>query len=217
MEAESFADPRELARFRSIRRLHNHWSRPAVRQSYYWYLTFEQCRELQALAAECQRAISFPYYDLTPLSDLHLTLDRICYARETTLAQLGDIESAAIRACAEIKQFNISVGSLGGTPGAIGFTAYPAQRITELHGKLRTATLAVLPNAPVSRSEFHPHVTIAYANSDDIPATEVIAAVEKLSARAHVAVTITEVALVLLERRPRSYVWQVVSRIPLAR
>lgn len=210
------ANLEELERFRNLRWLRNHWSRPIGPRAYYWYLTFEDSPELRSLARECQEAIAFPYYDLTPPYDLHLSLDRIAFDGDITLDQLGAIEAAAIRACQEIPPFDITIDSLGGTPGAVGFTASPAQPIRDLRDAFRAAVLSVYPDAPVRRSEFHPHVAIAYANSDGVPAAEVVAAVEKINASARVDVTIDKGALVLLERRQRSYTWQMVSRIPLA-
>lgn len=216
MEAGNLAGPEELERFRNIRQLHNHWSRPIGQQAYYWYLTFESYPELHSVARECQEAISFPYYDLTTPRELHLTLDRVAFADQITPDRLGAIEAAAMRACAEIPPFDITIGCLGGTAGAIGFTAYPTRPIRELRDALRAATLSVCPSAPVRRPDFHPHVAIAYANSDNVPAAEAVAAVEKLHAGAHASVTVADGTLVLLERRPRSYAWRAVSRIPLA-
>jgi 2'-5' RNA ligase len=153
---------------------------------------------------------------LTPLRDLHMTLDRVAFDGDVTPDLLETIEAAAILACKKTKPFDVTIGSLGGTPGAIGFTASPAQPIRELRDTLRAATLSVYPDAPVRRPEFHPHVAIAYANSDNVSAIEAIKAVGKLNATTRIGITITEVTLVLLERRPRSYAWQAVSRIPLA-
>lgn len=206
----------ELERFRSIRRLHNHWSRPVSPPAYYWYLTFEDYPELCSLARESQQEISFPYYDLTSPRELHLTLDRIAYDGDIAPDRLSAIEDAALRKCSQISSFDVTIGSMGGTPGAIGFTAYPAQPVRELRDALRSATLATYPQAPVRESAFHPHVAIAYANSDNIPAAEVIAVVERLNPTAHVKVTVTHATLVLLERRPNSYAWEMVSRIPLS-
>jgi 2'-5' RNA ligase len=216
METDNSVALEELERFRNIQWLHNHWSRPISPRFYYWYLTFENYLELHSLARECQRAISFPYYDLTPPRELHLTLDRIAPDRDITPERLGAIEAAAILACGEISPFDVTVGYLGGTRGAIGFTVHPARPTRELRDTLRAATLSTYPNAHVRGSEFHPHVAIAYANSDNVPATEIIEVVEKLNSAAQVSVTITHATLVLLERRPRSYAWQAVSRIPLA-
>jgi 2'-5' RNA ligase len=206
----------ELERFRGIRRLTNHWSRPVGPPAYYWYLTFEGSPGLHSLARRYQEAISFPYYDLTPATDLHLTLDRIAVESEIPSDRLDAIEAAAIAACARIPPFEITVGSLGGTSGAIGFSAYPDQPIRRLRDTLRIITQSVCPEARPNRSQFHPHVTIAYCNSDGVPAAEVITAVEQLDANSHVGVTVKEGVLVLLERRPRSYVWRPVSRIPLS-
>jgi 2'-5' RNA ligase len=203
-----------LERFRNIRWLRNHWARPASPRGYYWYLTFENSPSLHSLVAECQEALAFPYYDLLPLPRLHLTLDRIAPSSDITLEQLHAIEAAAIRACQEIPPFEITIGFLAGTPGAIGYTACPAQPILSLRDTLRASVLSVYAGAPARGPDLHPHVTIAYANSDGVPAAEVLATIEKLHT-ARVVATIEEVALVLLERRQRSYEWQVVSRIPL--
>jgi 2'-5' RNA ligase len=216
METNGSVALEELEHFRNIRWLRNHWSRPIRPRSYYWYLTFENCPQFQSLVRACQRAISFPYYDLLPLRELHLTLERIGPDRDITQQRLGAIEAAAIRACGGMPSFNVTIGYLGGTRGAIGLAVHPAQPVRELRDTLRAVTLSTYPKAHVRGSEFHPHVAIAYANSDDVPTTEAIAAVEKLNPKAQVGVTITHATLVLLERRPRSYEWQVVSRIPLA-
>lgn len=208
-------DLRELERFRNVRQLTNHWARPAGPRSYYWFLTFENATELHSMAKQCQTAIEFPYYDLTPLPELHLTLDRIAFTDDITQEQIRSIEDAAIRACGDIPPLDATIGSLGGTPGAVGFTASPSRPIRELREALRSATLTVCPSAPVSDSEFHPHITIAYSNADGVPAAEVVGAVERLSSVNRAEVTINEVALVVLQRRQRSYAWHAVSRIPL--
>jgi len=209
------APSEELDRFRSIRLLINHWARPIGPRAYYWYLTFESASDLHFLAEECQRAISFPYYDPTPPSDLHLSLDRVAFDNEISGEDLAAIESAAVRACRDIAPFEVTIGSLGGTRGAIGFAAYPEPPIRYLRDRLREATLSVHPSAPVKHATFHPHVAIAYCNTDNLPATEAIAAVES-RATADVRVTIEEAALVLLERRPRAYAWSTLFRIPFS-
>lgn len=206
----------ELDRFRSIRWLINHWARPQGPRAYYWYLTFENAPDLRSLAEKCQRAISFPYYDATPPFDLHLTLDRVAFEGDITREGLAAIRAAAMCACRDITPFDVTVGSLGGTPGAIGFTAYPEQPLRSLRDHLRRATLSIHPSAPIKHSEFHPHVAIAYCNSDNVPAAEAIAAVEGLNATASIRVTVTEASLVLLERHPRAYAWSTFFRIPFS-
>lgn len=202
--------------FRNLQRLTNHWARPMGSPRYYWYLTFEDSPELRHAVRQCQKALSFPYYDLTPLSDLHLTLDRVAFAENITSPQLSAIEAAAMKACSELRSFAITVDCLGGTSGAVGFNASPVEPISQLRDALRQATLSVLPDAPVRDSKLHPHVAIAYCNSDDVPATQAVATVEKLNSLPSVQVLVKEVALVLLKRRPRAYAWQIVSSVPLS-
>ncbi len=122
-EAPDVVNPAAQERFRDLRWLKNYWSRPIGPRSYYWYVTLENSPELHSLARKCQAAISFPYYDLTSPRDLHLTLDRIGFAGDITPDQLGAVETAARLTCHEIPPFNITIGSLGGTRGAIGFDA----------------------------------------------------------------------------------------------
>jgi 2'-5' RNA ligase superfamily len=188
--------------FASTALLRNHWSGPARPRAYYWYILFGGATEARALAARCQQAIAFPYYDQVPPPVLHMTLDRI---------------GAARRACQATSPFRITLGPVEGGPGAVGFMAAPVGRIRQLRDALRAATLSACPDAPVMREAPPPHVTIAYANTDDVPAADAIAAVSKLNAAGPWAeAAVAEATLVLLERRQRAYAWQPVARIPLA-
>jgi 2'-5' RNA ligase len=203
--------------FASTALLRNHWSGPARPRAYYWYLLFAGATEARALAARCQQAIAFPYYDQVPSPGLHMTLDRIGTEAGVTTAQLSSIEAAARRACQAIPPFRITLGPVAGSPGAVGFMAAPVGRIDQLRDALRGATLSACPDAPVMREAPPPHVTIAYANTDNVPAAGAIAAVGKLNATAPWAeAAVAEATLVLLERRQRAYARQPVARIPLA-
>ncbi|APB00741.1 hypothetical protein NS506_06710 [Nocardia seriolae] len=201
----------------SVEWLRNHWARPVNHRAYYWFLTFENALELHSLAKHCQGAIDFPYYDPTPPDGLHMTLDRIAYDTERSPEQIEAIRAAAAKACSAIGPVDIDLNELGGTRGAVGFNATPTQRIRNLRDALRSATLSVCADAPVKTAEFHPHVTIAYANADGVSAADATRAVAAINTTMHgVRVTVAEVAMVLLERRPRSYSSLVVYRIPLA-
>jgi hypothetical protein len=146
--AEAGAEP-----FRNIARLRNHWSRSASPRAYYWYLAFADAPELHALAARCQQAIAFPYYDPVPPESLHLTLDRIAFEDGITPAELDATAAAAQRACQAIPPFAITVGPLGGTRGAVGLTAAPARPVRDLRDALRAATLSACRAAPVTPHE----------------------------------------------------------------
>jgi 2'-5' RNA ligase superfamily len=202
-----------LQRFRTLKRLHNHWGRPPVPRAYCWFLTFEECPGLQSLARDCQEQIAFPYYDPVAMRDLHLTLGRVAFEDRLASGQLDDLLDAARRACLQVAPLTFTVGALGGTAGAVGFSAYPREPIVSLRNTLREATLATCPDAPGMWPETQPHLSIAYANAD-VPATAAIAAVARLHARS-TEVTVRAAALVLLERREHAYTWQSVDRVPL--
>jgi 2'-5' RNA ligase len=205
---------RELQRFRSIQQLHNHWERKIGPPAYYWYLTFDDCTDLHAMARRCRDAALLPYYDFTSPSGLHMTLDRIAFSSDVTPGFMQAITSAVAQACTDMPAFEITVGGLGGTPGALGFSAFPAEPLQRLRDLLRMATLSTYPNAPVKTTGFQPHVAIAYCNSD-LPAMDVVAAVERLSGLDTATILIKHVALVLLEQQPRAYSWQEIERIRL--
>lgn len=198
--------------------LRTHWVRPIGPRGYYWFLAFEKSSELRSLAKECQASIGFPFYDLTPPDSLHLTLDRISYYGEGTPDLLSSIETCAIDACQAISSFDITIDRLSGVRSAIAFEVSPTQRVHNLRDTLRSATLSASPLTNLEVSNPHPpHITIAYANSDGVSATNAMATVDRINDTIRsVGVKVTEAVMVLLERRQCSYSWQVISRIPLA-
>ena len=206
---------KEIDRFRGIQRLRNHWARTdSGLASYYWYLTFEDCAELHALARRVRDGMPFTYYDFTPVDGLHMTLDRIAFETEVSPSQIRELASATAEATRKLSPFDINLGGLGGTPGALGFRAFPQDPLQHLRDVIRATTLSVHPSAIAKGPEFHPHVALAYCNSD-VPAAEAIAAAERLSTLDAVAVPVQHVTLVLLTRRSRTYSWRSITRIPL--
>jgi 2'-5' RNA ligase len=202
--------------FGNIKLLKNHWSGPARPRAYYWYLTFADDAAICDLAARSQQALAFPYYDPVPPHGLHMTMDRIAPEGGITAAQLNSVSATARLACRAIPPFRISLGELSGTRGAVGFAVTPVARISQLRDTLRAATLSVRPDAAATREEMIPHITIAYGNTDGVSAADAIAAVEKLNAtRPGAEATVRQAALVLLERRQRSYTWELHSQVPL--
>jgi hypothetical protein len=202
--------------FDNIQLLRNHWSGPARPRAYYWYLTFADDAAICDLAARSQQALAFPYYDPVPPHGLHMTIDGIAPEGGITAAQLNSVSAAARLACQAISPFRISLGELSGTRGAIGFAVTPVAPISQLRDTLRAATLSVCPDAAATREEMIPHITIGYGNTDGVPAANAIAAVERLNAsRPRAEATVGQAAVVLLERRQRSYAWELLSQVPL--
>lgn len=207
LDHDSFAD---------VKLLRNHWSSPAGPRAYYWYLGFEGAPGVRALVARCQEAIAFPYYDLVLPQALHMTLGRVAAESELTAAQVNAIEVAAGHACREIPPFKITLGPLSGTRGAVGFDASPAETVNRLRTALWAATLAACPSLVMPQRDMVPHVTIAYANAEDVPAADVVAAVAGLNeAGARAETAVEEVMLVLLQRGDRGYAWERVSGVQL--
>jgi hypothetical protein len=183
---------------------------------YYWFLTFEQAPEFHSLTKECQQAIGSTYFAPTPVDGLHLTLDRIAYYGESTPAQRDLITTAALHTCQELSPFSMTMERLGNLGGAIGFNVMPTEHVHNLRDTLRAATLSIVPDAPVKTAASDPHVTIAYPVLDG-RSTMAAATADTINATIRgVDVTVTEAAMVLLERREHSYEWDVVTRIPLA-
>jgi hypothetical protein len=109
--------------FHHIERLSNHWARPVGPRSYYWFLTFHDQPELQAVVQRCQSSITFPYYDLTAPDALHMTIERVAFDSEISPHELDAVTEAAAQRCLTIAPLEMTVGHLGGTSGAIGFSA----------------------------------------------------------------------------------------------
>ncbi len=194
--------------------LENHWTGPFGQLGYYWFLTFDKYAELHDSVTRCQPSIDFPYYDLAPLDKLHLTLDRIVPPRELARHQIDSIEASVKQACQP--PFDIETNRLTGIGSAVAFNVLPAQPVRELRDTLRSATRAACPGIALKQPKTSPpHITIAYANSDYISATEAMTAVDKVNETVRtVNIKVDEAIMVLLEREQRAYSWQVVSRIP---
>jgi hypothetical protein len=181
---------------------------------YYWFLTFDHASELHSRTEECQQAIDPAYFKTTPTDGLHLTLDRISRPYTCTFEHRASIAVAAQHACRNLRPFSLSVDRLTNIRGAIGFVISPAAPVRELRDTLRAATISILPQASPKESTADPHVTIAYPVFEGL---EEMAAATAGSAIHGFDVVITDAALVSLELRDNSYLWDVIERIELGR
>ncbi|WP_067835271.1 2'-5' RNA ligase family protein [Nocardia lijiangensis] len=183
---------------------------------HYWFLTFEHAPDLHAAAKDCQQTIDSRFFDPTPVDGLHLTLDRIAHDGASTPEQRASITEAAQRAFEEELPFALTIERLTNLRGAIGFLASPVERIHSLRDTLRAATLSVFADAPVKNSSSAPHVTIAYPMFEGL-SVDAAATADRIDVSLDsVAVTISAVTMVALERRGHGYRWDAVARIPLA-
>jgi 2'-5' RNA ligase len=205
--------------FSSLTRMTSHWNRPGWwpgRGAYYWYLTFAGESGLHEIAARCQEEVHSPYFDLVPLHDLHMTIERIAFNDEMDESELERVASAARIACRELSPFAIRVGPLAGSQGAISFSASPHSALAMLRNTLDTATRTVLATVGPTNPRFRPHVGIAYCNSN-ILAESAISTVGRLRNLPIVEATVRSASLVSLTREQNSYRWLEKYRIPLGR
>lgn len=198
-------------RFSALACMVNHWDRHGWwpgRAGYYWYLTFELSPELQNLASHGQAIVrNNPLFDLVPLSDLHLTLDRLAFEDEISEASIQDAEVRVAEAVAGLPALRLRIGPLAGSSGALSFTVTPYDDVARLRRAVMQASRSSDDNE-CSDQQFRPHVGIAYCNTPG-PAAPVITAVRQVRDLPPVDALVQHVALVRLTRRDRAYRWSV--------
>lgn len=214
----AYGPEQDWTAFSSLSRMKNHWNRAGWwpgRCGYYWYLTFESDSQLHALAAQCQKELRAPYFDLVPTADLHMTLERVAFEEEIREEDLVAVELAGSEFCRALAPFSIEVGPLAGSAGAVSFTVSPRGRLAELRQALDDATTRAFPRRGLPENpNFRPHVGVAYCNADT-PAQPIIETVRRLRELPSVQLTIAAASLVTLTRGQRAYRWIERRRFPL--
>ena len=167
------------------------------------------------MPAQCQLELEAPYLDPVPLTDLHMTLERIAFDDEISKTELDRIASVADEACRTLSPFTLYVGPLAGSSGAISFSASPHATIAQLRNTLVTAAKTVLGKASaLENAYFRPHVGIAYCNKD-VATEPIVSTVRRIRRMPIVEVNVRTVALVALTRGRNSYRWIERYTIPL--
>jgi len=200
----------DWARFRNIDMMKNHWDRPGWefgRRAYYWYLTFEEVDELQQLTSRCQERLHISYLDHVPPPDIHMTIERVGFEDEVSPDVLAEIKDNVTLECSQIRPFDLSIGPLGGSSGALRFSVTPWRPLFHLKESIRSATLARLPSAEPDPGDFLPHIGIAYCNRQ-VPSGDLIEAVRGIRHFPIVRSRVRRVTLVRLERSPGAWLWE---------
>lgn len=220
-EHEVAPEEQDWHRFRQLTQLTNHWQRPGWtddRKSYHWLLALGDEPRLAALARRCQAGLGdLPMLDLVPPDALHLTLQRVGFTDEVDSAQLQTLADTTARRCADHASFELRIGWLAGSQGAIRFTALPLETIVHLRQiVLETRTDVCDPTTDqfTKSTAFWPHVSIAYCNMPT-PATPIIERVASLRSLLPVPVRVQALDLVELRREFRAYRWEIVARTNL--
>ena len=211
---------RDWQEFQRLDHMGNHWDRPGWapgRRAYYWYITFGDTPQLEALAAECQSKLNLPYLDPVPLDRLHLTVQRLAFADEVATSQVDAAVGCARQLLNTTEAFDLTIGPLAGSRGAVRFSVSPWAPIEGLRRALREA-ISSSTDIQLSRSEsdFRPHVGIAYCNAR-VPAPDLIQRVSQLRHLPAIQTRVSEVSLVLLGRTDRGYCWEPLAILRLGR
>jgi 2'-5' RNA ligase len=205
--------------FASLERTENHWARPdwtPDTRAYYWMLAFDSHHLIQ-LTKQCQDRIAAPWFDLVPLDALHVTVGRIGFTDQVTPEIVRQVATAAQRQCDDLAPFNMEIGPLAGSRGALRFSISPWSSLLTMHRKLAEATTQVLDSqAVMDTRHFRPHLSIAYANTE-VPLTTLRGVVRELRELPPVAVSISGVSLVELWRDGQTYRFDEVLRVGFER
>jgi 2'-5' RNA ligase len=205
--------------FRELDTMYNHWQRPGwspARRSYHWMLTFPDNRELMWLARRCQRRFAdLGALDLVAPEALHITIGRVGFTDEVSATVVDAVVCQARGQLAALGPFDLSVGPLSGSSGALRFSVGPWRPLLNLHSALARATVAVLGSAAtMNTSGFRPHLSIAYANSE-ISIDSLSGRISAARTELPISLPVGFVVLVELRREGHSYRYQELTAMPL--
>lgn len=195
---------------------HWHW-RPGWRlgrRMYTMHLTLQAAPEAGAAIGRLQQSIAaIDVLRPVPIEGLHLTMTGVGFTDEVTDGQLEEVAQQVFTKARTMSASPLILDSLFVGSEAIMLGAQPVDWLDEILLHQRRAVDAVL--GPRQWGEFHPHVSIAYADG----ATSVRAAVERLAEDAAplppLVVDPPTLTLMRLGRDRRVYEWDVVRECPL--
>ena len=169
---------------------------------------------LKSMVRRCQQIVAQdPNFDLIPVNDVHMTLDRVAFEDEIPERTIEAVEHEAAAIARQFPAFRAEVGPLSGSPGALSFSVAPFDPLNQLRLSLTNATASIIEGAVPSEA-FRPHVGIAYCNSA-VPARPIIDAVHSVRNVPPINVLISRVSLVRLSRLERAYRWSARRRFSL--
>lgn len=204
--------------FRGLTGMENHWQRPGWtpgRRSYHWLIVFLKASALQRLVSQCQARLEWSSLDPVPLDSLHITMGRVAFTDDMTREAAHSIAATAEQLCRTLAPFNLTVGPLTASRGAVRFSVSPWTPLLELHGVLTEATRGVYgEQTTMDTATFRPHLSIAYANGD-VPMPALVPTIEALREMPVTTVNVTSVALAEMRREEQAYRYEEIARIAL--
>jgi 2'-5' RNA ligase superfamily len=201
----------------SLTRTRDHWSATAALWTHgdavlTWHFTLEDQPEMQDLARMLSPTLERPYLDVVPPQWLHVTTQGVGLCRAvdpSTQARLvAEVEERLRSEAAP----NVTVGPPRLFDEGVGLPVDDGGRLQAIRLILQEADAGVrgIERVPDWRSDFDPHISLAYANSDADAADLVLP-------DTRVPLTLRTVSLIRLERTRGLYSWQVASRVPIGR
>lgn len=200
-------------------RMRDHWWwRPGFRigrKFYAWHLTFDDAPDLHRLAREYAPALDIPGLDVIPVQWLHLTMQGVGFTDEVPTAEIDAIAEAARDRFADLAPFDVTLGPTVTEPEVVRLQVTPAEPVAQVRLAVRAGIAEVwgADCVPEQDSDFIPHVSLAYSNSDGSaePILRAAKSVDITPAKA----TISAAQLIVLNRDNRQYQWTDYAVIPL--
>ncbi|MFI6427793.1 2'-5' RNA ligase family protein [Promicromonospora sp. NPDC050880] len=206
--------------FGRLERLTNHWWwRPGWslgRSFYTWHLTFDDptAAPLHDLVHRLHDGLAdVDGLDLIPQRWLHLTMQGLGFTDEVTDVDVDAITRAATKHLATVPAFDLTLGPIEADDEATGLLVRPWTAVAGVRDGIRDAIGDVWDEV-LESPEFHPHVSIAYSNSD-VPTGPVRERVAPLRDFEPVTIPITSAQLIRLNRDNQMYEWETVADVPL--
>jgi 2'-5' RNA ligase len=200
--------------FTRLTNLIDHWARPQWpdgARAYYWMIIPPVTPQLLDLAHSAQAAIGpLGGFDAVPLDGLHLTMHRIGAVESVTAKQAQTAAVQAGQALADLERFDLAVGPLAGSAGAVRFSVTPWAQLTAIHRAIAGIHVGQLKPADGIR----PHLSIAYSNRHQA-AGHIISTVRQLRDLAIATMVIDQIHLVELQRIAKTYRWTILETIGL--
>lgn len=213
------ADPQVVTQVR------NHWWwRPGWRAGRHFYachLTLADQPQLRALVKCYQDAVRhLPDLDLIPPQWLHITTQGIGFADEISRADLAAVTAAVKERLSDLELPLATFHQATIRPEAVLLRAEPPQPLYQLRMAIYDAIAAVLSPDKFSEprpepSQFTPHVSAAYVNSDG-PVEPIARAIADLNPHP-VTATFRAISLLEFHRDRRMYEWTKATPLPIGR
>lgn len=175
-----------------------------------WHFTFENHPEVQAFARQVAPVLDRAYLDVVPPQWLHLTTQGVGLRRAVTSAMQDQIVSRAATRLFHRAPLPMTLGPPQQDDEGVVMAVEDDGRLQQLRFDLQDADAEVrgMDHVPDWRTDFAPHVSLAYANTA-ADASNLILPDTAMS------VTLRTVSLLGLQRTRGLYSWELLARVPL--